>query len=66
MRQIKAAFAGAKTPQEQRNAVAEADAVFRQIESRHKAGVSPRALKTFEARLNGVAPSMPGSVTVKK
>lgn len=66
MKQIRSAFAGAKTPQEQRNAIAEADAVFRQIESRHKAGVSPKALATFEGRLKGVAPQMPGSVTVKQ
>lgn len=65
MKQIRAAFAGAKTAKEQRNAVAEADAVFRQVESRHKAGVSPAARKAFEDRLNGIAPAMPSSVTVK-
>lgn len=66
MRQIRSAFAGAKTAKEQRNAVAEADAVFRQIESNHKASVSPRALQTFEARINGVAPSMPSQAQVKR
>lgn len=66
MRQIRSAFSGAKTAKEQRNAVAEADAVFRQIESRHKAGVSPAARRAFEDRLNGIAPAMPSTVTVKK
>ena len=66
MRQIASAFAGAKTPQEQRAAVAEADAVYRQIEARHKAGYSDAANKKFADRLNGTAPSMPGSVTVKR
>ncbi len=65
MKQIRSAFAGAKTAQEQRNAIQEADALMRQIESRHKAGVSPAARATYEQRLNGIAPSMPDSVRTK-
>lgn len=55
MKVIENAFEGAKTPAEQRNAIAEADAVFKQIEARHKAGVDPRALQLYESRLQGQA-----------
>lgn len=66
MKQIRSAFAGAKTAKEQRNAVAEADAVFKQIESRTRAGASPAANRAYDSRLNNLAPQMPGSVTVKR
>ncbi len=63
---IRKAFLGANTPAEQRAAVSEADAVFRQIEARNKAGVSPKALATYEARLKGEMPTLPNSVRVKR
>lgn len=62
---IRKAFLGASTPAEQRAAVSEADAMFRQIEARQKAGVSPEARRTFEARLNGLDPHLPASVKKK-
>lgn len=66
LKKINDAFAGAKTPLEQRNAIAEADAVYKQVEARHRAGVSPAANREYDRRLNGLNPSMPNSVTVKK
>ncbi len=52
---ISKAFEGAKTPAEQRQAVAEADAVFKQVEMRHKAGFDPRAVQLYEQRLGNIA-----------
>lgn len=49
------AFEGAKTPAEQRQAIAEADALFQQIERRHKASVDPRAKALYEQRLGNVS-----------
>jgi hypothetical protein len=59
MKVIESAFEGAKTPAEQRAAIENADAVFKQIESRHKAGVDPRALQLYEGRLQGQAGIQP-------
>ena len=59
-------FEGAKTPAEQRNAIELADAVFKSRESTLKSGVDPRARQVFEARKEGLQPSMPSSVQVKK
>lgn len=59
MKVIESAFEGAKTPAEQRAAIENADAVFKQIESRHKAGVDPRALQLYEGRIQGQAGIQP-------
>lgn len=47
------AFEGAKTPAEQRNAIAKAAAVFSQVEKRTVAGYSPAAVQTYKQRLAG-------------
>lgn len=61
---ISQAFEGARTPQEQANAVAQADAMFRQIESRDRAGYSPKVNSIVDARLKAQGAVMPGSVKV--
>lgn len=48
---ISAAFEGAKTPAEQRAAIATADALFKQQEERRLAGASPEAVAIFKQRL---------------
>lgn len=63
---LSAAFEGAKSPAEQRNAIAQADAFFSRREAAIKAGFDPRAVATFEQRLQGIRPSIPDSVQVKK
>jgi hypothetical protein len=59
MKVIEAAFEGAKTPAEQRAAINNADALFKQIESRHKAGYDPRAVQRYETNLAGQAGIQP-------
>ena len=59
MKTIERAFEGAKTPAEQRNAIAEADAFFKQIEFNHKRSVDPRALNLVEGRGAAVAGIQP-------
>lgn len=56
---INQAFEGAKTPAEQRAALANADAMFKQVESRQKAAVDPRALQLYEGRIQGQAGIQP-------
>jgi hypothetical protein len=45
------AFEGAKSPAEQRSAIAQAKAVFDQVENRRMAGASPEAQEVFKQRL---------------
>jgi Tfp pilus assembly major pilin PilA len=56
---INAAFEGARTPAEQRAAIANADAMFKQVESRQKAAVDPRALQLYENRMGAQAGIQP-------
>lgn len=54
MRQIEQSFEGAKTPAEQRKAIEEADAFFKQIEINHRGAVDPRANALVESRKAGL------------
>lgn len=63
---LSAAFEGAKSPAEQRNAIAQADAFFSRREAAIKAGFDPRAVESFEQRMQGYRPQMPASFREKK
>jgi hypothetical protein len=54
MRQIEQSFEGAKTPAEQRKAIEEADAFFKQIETNQRSAVDPRANALVESRKAGL------------
>lgn len=54
MRQIEQSFEGAKTPAEQRKAIEEADAFFKQIEMNQRSAVDPRANALVESRKAGL------------
>lgn len=63
---LSAAFEGARGPAEQRNAISQADDFFARREAAIKAGYDPGVVKVFEARREGIQPTLPSSVQVKR
>ena len=63
---LTAAFEGARSPAEQRNAIAQADDYFTRRESAIKAGFDPKAVATFEARQGAINPQMPAGAKEKR
>jgi len=59
-------FEGARTPAEQRNAVAQANKYFEDRESAIKAGFDPAAVELFESRRSSIRPQLPSGAKEKR